>query len=324
MKGFFTQGAALLTTQPVALREVELLLRPIGDIRPLNGSDDWAIGGAGFLVPLDAEATGYTAVDIVNRPWPDDMGDPTSASMLFAAWSTGHFGPFAYPRGLQRACQQSWAWPDAKEVAPRHRGFIRLKTSYCFGAGPDDPVVPPNYDPLSELRLVTNLAASLSSHPAVACYFNSSGETLLSPAGLTNSLAWAERASLPPLGVWSNIRFFNLNGVADGWYLMDTVGMWQLDVPDHEAFLPGNRYDFPKVDNFLRNAALYVLNKDPVIKDGDIMDGPGGVRWQAKTYTDSFTDPPREVLRWFAVDGTRPPTQLLAEKSPTKQSRRDA
>jgi hypothetical protein len=314
MKGFFTQGAALLATRAVDLHEIEPLLRQFGELRTQTRSDDWAIGGAGFLVPINSAPKGHVAVDCVSRPWPDDMGDPKSSPMLFGAWSTGHFGPFAYPRGLERACQQSWRWPDAKAVAPRHRAFIRLKSSYCYGAGPNDPVIPADYDPLSELRFLTSIAAAVASHPAVTCYFNPNGETLLSPSALGESIAWAEKADLPPLDVWSNVRFFNLNGVADGWYLMDTVGMSQLDAADHEAFLPGNRYEFPKVDNFLRNAAHYLMTHGPVIKDGDTMDGPGGIRWQAKTYGNSFTDPPREVLRWFAVDGTQPPPQLLAER----------
>jgi hypothetical protein len=164
------------------------------------------------------------------------------------------------------------------------------------------------------LQELTRLIEALARHPAVVCYFNPNGEIVLPPERFSELLKWSAEANLPPLQVWSNIRFFNLNGTADGWFFMDTVGMWQLDVPDHEVYLPGKRYSFAEVDGFLRNAALYVLTNGPVIKDGDTMDGPGNVRWQGKTFADSFTEPPREVLRWFPVDGTQPPKEFLSSR----------
>jgi Domain of unknown function (DUF4261) len=51
------------------------------------------------------------------------------------------------------------------------------------------------------------------------------------------------------------------------------------------------------VDNFLRNVALYVLNNGEVINDGDTMEGPGGIRWQADRFENGPRDPPRRVLR---------------------------
>src|SRR5690349_13998994 len=122
MKGFFSQGAALLAKDRIEVPELEPLLHPFGELRPLRGTSDWTMGNDGFLVPLIPSANGYLAVDFVERTWPDDMGDPQSSSMLFGAWSLGHFGPFAYPRGLQRAREQAWAWPEAKEVATLHTG----------------------------------------------------------------------------------------------------------------------------------------------------------------------------------------------------------
>ncbi|MDJ0847938.1 MAG: hypothetical protein QNK04_06055 [Myxococcota bacterium] len=38
------------------------------------------------------------------------MGDPQREPLLMGAWSMGHFGPFAYPGGLERAAQQCWGW----------------------------------------------------------------------------------------------------------------------------------------------------------------------------------------------------------------------
>ena len=42
---------------------------------------------------------------------------------------------------------------------------------------------------------------------------------------------------------------------------MDTVGMSQLDAPDHEAIFQVSAYDAAKVDSFLRKASSYVLER---------------------------------------------------------------
>ncbi len=324
MKGLFTQGAMLLLERPIELAELEPLLAPFGTPRAIPGSDQWPLGLATLLLPLappppegangaaGAEGgSGHVAIDVVPHPWPDDMGDPETSPEVFTAWSTGHFGPFAFPQGFERACQQAWVWPEAQAKPPSHQAFIRLRTSYIFGAGPDGNVMPENYDPLLELIRLTQLAQALASHPAVVCYFNPSGESVLPVKSLNEALAWARENKLPPLDVWSNVRFFNLGGIADGWFLMDSVGMWQLDTPDHEVFLPGDQYDFKEVEGFLRNVALFVLSQEHPIEDGDTIDGPGGVHWRAHSHAESFTAPPRRVLRWFAVDGIQPPPELV-------------
>ena len=83
---------------------------------------------------------------------------------------------------------------------------------------------------------------------------------------------------LLPQELWANVRLFNLAG-HDPWVVMDTVGMWQLDVPDHEAAFRSDLYDPSDVALFLRNAADYVLRSGPIINDNDTMDGPGQIRW---------------------------------------------
>jgi hypothetical protein len=75
MKVFFTQCAALIVDRPVDLSELVPLLRSFGEILHLQGSDDWAVGGNGFLVPITNSERAFIAVDVVSRAWPDDMGD---------------------------------------------------------------------------------------------------------------------------------------------------------------------------------------------------------------------------------------------------------
>lgn len=308
MKGLFTQGAALLLTRPLPVGELLPLLAPFGEPRRLESSGKWTLGGETLLCAFGER--GQVAIDVVERPWPDEMGDPEAEPELFGAWSNGHFGPFTFPGGFERAARQAWIWKEAQVEPPAHRAFVRLRTSYVFGAQPGDPVTPENVNPLEELQALTRVALALSRHPAVIAYFNASGETLLPPERLTEALEWAAQEEVPPLDVWSNVRFLTLDGLVDGWFLMDTVGMLQLDVPDHEIFLPGKTYDFREAEGFLRNVALYVMNHGPVFADGDTIDGPGGKNWVARSYDDSFTMPPRPVIRWFA-EGTEAPEALL-------------
>src|SRR6185369_4273960 len=121
--------------------------------------------GPAAVVPFRPEVNGYVAIDVVNQAWPDHMGDPKSDVTLFAAWSMGQFGPFTFPGGLQRAQQQSWGWRDSAEAVSSHRGFIRLRTSYVFGADKDSPILPTPYDPIAELHFLDRLSLSLLPEP---------------------------------------------------------------------------------------------------------------------------------------------------------------
>jgi hypothetical protein len=94
---------------------------------------------------------------------------------------------------------------------------------------------------------------------------------------------------------------------------MDTVGMGQLGMTDHEACFARDRYDPRGFSDFLFHTAAYVLAQGPVIKDGDVITGPGRVDWQARRFAQGKAPPPRAVCRWLPLDGSEPPAELLAE-----------
>lgn len=114
----------------------------------------------------------------------------------------------------------------------------------------------------------------------------------------------------PAQELWCNVRMYNFPA-DDSWLLMDTVGMQQLDLTDHEACFARNHYEPGAVAAFLRNAADYVSDRGPVIRDGDTMDGPGGIRWRGTTVKNAFADPPREVIRWLPLDDAARPALLI-------------
>ncbi len=308
-KGMFTQTVCVLLKQPISCAQLEPALSAFAIRGRQEDSESWAYGGPALTLDFRPEVNGYVVVDTVDQPWPDHMGDAQNEAMLFGAWSMGFFGPFAFPGGLQRAAQQCWGWEAGKKVANRHKGFVRIRSSYVLGGDENAPVMPEAYDAVAELRFVTDVASALLQLPQALCYFNPNGEVLRDRDGLRQSLEFAQSAKLLPLDIWSNVRLFNLEG---DWSLMDTVGNGQLDLPDIEAgFAPG--YDYGEIDRFLRNISWYLLQKGEVIKAGDTMDGPGNVPWQARCPENALTDPPRRVMRWLPLDDADVPAPLLTE-----------
>ena len=312
MKGFFTQSAVVLLDRIPDLAELERCLDglTIAKRTEADGNDSWMGGNPTLILPFRPDVNGYAAVDIVAKPWPDGMGDPKTDHELFGAWSMGWFGPFIYPGTLERAVAQAHDWSDAARVVEQHRAFVRIKTSYAFGAPPDASIMPADYDGLGELRFVTDVARRLLQVSGSVCYFNPNGESVHTAAKLDELLTYHASQDLLPLAVWSNARLFRLED-ADGWSMVDTIGMEQLDVTDHEACFPRGRFDIGEVVSFLRNATSYVQQNGPVIKDGDTMSGPGGMNWQGKSFEVSVAPAPRPVLRWLPCDGAEPPARLL-------------
>jgi hypothetical protein len=306
-KGMFTQCACVLLERAPHLDELEGVLSDFDIRKRLDGKFEWVFRGPALIVAYRPESNGFVSVDIVDRKWPDSMGDPKKETTIFGAWSMGHFGPYAYPGGLERACQQCWAWQAGRDIAPKHNAFIRVRSSYTFGAADDAPIMPSDYESLPELEFVTQIASSLLKLPGALCYFNPNGEILRDREGLDEILSYGRSNDLPPLDAWSNVRMF---GVNSDWSLMDTVGNKQLDIPDVEACFHTESFDLNQIDNFLRNVSLYVLKNGDVIKDGDTMDGPGGIRWQSYHFENGICDPPRRVLRWLPKDKRPVPQEI--------------
>ena len=303
-KGLFTQSAMVLLERSIDVDTLAECLRDFDVVRRVEQSTDIWMGGAGAVVSMRAEVNGNVLLDLVDRPWPDQIGDDREQLELLGAWKMGFFGPFTFPGNLAHAQAMSFAWAEATAVSARHRAFVRIKSSYALGEVGDAPVMPPDYAALPELELVTELARAVLRAPGALAYFNPNGEVLRSKEGLDDELAWHRERQLVPLPVWSNVRLFALT---DKWALMDTIGMEQLDVADQEACYLTGKFQPRDVAAFLRNATNYVLDNGPVIEDGSTMDGPGGLLWTARNVEKSLAPRPRSVLRWIPDDGSRPP-----------------
>ena len=319
-KGLHTQVLVVLLRRPVSLQTIELQLKDFKIAGRAEIAPKWLMGGPScavaprlsVAVPYRPDVNGYAWIDVVSGSWPDKMGHAEVDPEVFAAWGMGYFGPGAWPGCLERACQHSLQWPDGRFLPLQHRAFLRIRCSYLFGADGEAPVMPKDYEPFQELKFVTRIAVALVRLPEVLCLFNPSGECVRDAGGFLDSLSYHESVSLPPLDVWSNVRFFRFTDMKPEWSLMDTVGMIQLDAPDHEAWFESGAYAPGEVGNFLRNASAYVMKHGPVINDGDTMNGPGNANWQAFGVKEGRVVPPRPVVRWFPLDQRKAPAELTA------------
>jgi len=297
-KGFFTQGVSLLTNGQTAIADVKSALQQEGFdiIKEAPAQENWCFGGPSLIIAFRPDVNGYAAVDVVNQPWPDAMGDPKSGSLTFAAWSMGHFGPFAFPGGLARARQHTWAWEPGRTVPEAHCGFVRVRTSYVFGGNEDARVFPEDYDPVAEMTFISRAVMAIFKARGVICYFNPNGEVLRDCASFRELWDACIEQQKMPLPLWMNIRFFKLS---EKFGLMDTVGNGQLEITDVEAIFPTARYDPCDIDYYLRNVTHYLLELDRQMQTGEQIDGPGesNLSWTMEVLDQATAEPPRRILR---------------------------
>jgi hypothetical protein len=322
-RGTFSQGMTLLTNGQTTLRGLEKALQAdsLQITKQVPAQSDWRFGGPTLIVPFRPEVNGYAAVDVVDQPWPDSMGDPKTDAQTFAAWGMGQFGPFTFPGGLARACQHAWAWQAGRAVAEKHRGFIRVRLSYCFGAKEDAPMLPDDYDPWAEMNFLSRVVLALFKASGILCYFNPGGEVLRDEAGFADVWHACQEQQNIPLPLWMNVRFFNVSPELG---LMDTVGNAQLDLQDAEAVFPLRSYAPGDIDYYLRNATHYLMSLDRPLKAGEDIDGPGesNLSWTMETPEQGAVDPPRRVLRLFPKSDTKKVQAALSALSSATSPRR--
>jgi hypothetical protein len=307
-KGFHTQCLCVLLKKPVSLAQ---LLGCLGnyEITAQNESfDNWAICGPACAIPFRPEINGMVIVDIVARPWPDDLGHPETSPKIFGPWALGAFGPAAFPGCMQRAAAYSFQLPEAETFARKHKAFIRARVGYSIGTHGDEPVIPEDCDPVAELRFLTHLIRRVLRLPEALCYFNPSGELMRGAEFIQETLQLAREHDVPPLDLWSNIRCFDLES---GWTMADMVGNYQLDLPDLEAYFPREYYDQEDVTQLLPNVVLHLLG-GAVMNEGDTCDGPGDVNWKVG-FHGSLSDPDRQVMALSPCD-KRPRPQMLHDR----------
>ena len=301
-KGLYTQTVCVLTDGSTTITHIRSAVSEAGFsvLREVPSGERWEFSGPSLVVSHRAEANGTVVIDVIDRPWPDSMGDPKSDPSLFGAWGMGQFGPFTYAGGLQRAAQHSWSWKQGREVALKHQGVVRLRMTYAGGLPAHAPLIPTDCDPLAELTFLTRIVIALGSIPGALCYFNPNGEVLRDFAGLKSVSQACLQEQKQPILLWSNARLFQLGS---GFGFMDTVGNEQLDVSDIEVAYPTAEYQPADIDYYMRNVTHYLLDCGRQLKSGEAIDGPGerGLSWRIHMPESPLVSPPRRVLRLFPV-----------------------
>jgi hypothetical protein len=120
----------------------------------------------------------------------------------------------------------------------------------------------------------------------------------------------SKQKNLPPFEAITGFRYYK---VSEGWALADTVGMGQLDLPDHQISCPMERFDLNELGSFPLNTALYMLRTGAKFETGHTADGPGGQPWRVEVRESAFAPPPRKVLHWQEGDGDPEPEILLPQ-----------
>ncbi len=295
-KGLFSQTMVILFKDTPQLDELEVLLKDYEVVNRSQGAEEWAFGGPTLTVAFRPEVNGYAAIDVVDKPWPDSMGDPEKEQMLFGAWAMGHFGPFSYPGCLERAQEQAWHLDNVDRWVDDHKAFVRIRLSYVFGSDEDAKVQPDDCSPINELYFVTKISGLMLEHEKALCFFNPNGEVLQPPDSFNKALIHHLAEDIPPYDLWSNIRLFNIDEV---WCLMDSVGNWQLDMADHEVAFSPKEIDPEIIAHFIRNVSYYIQLNGSVIEDGHTMDDNEGRTWKATIHEDGHVAPPRRVFLWL-------------------------
>ncbi len=323
MKGLFTQGVAVLFSESPSLAQLRALLDDYEIIseNPL-GTSQWQMESASFRIACLPEVNGVCLMDIVSRSWPDHLGNSEREPALHAAWALGHFGPFAATGSLARAIEHAHRWEHAAQLAPQHSSFVRMRISYSLGsANEGTPLLPPDYDPLPELEWLIALARHVTRHPRAVAYFNPNGEVLLAPDGLQKVLDDAAHSEAPPLDAMINVRLAHL----EGWQLVDTIGLAQLDFLDQEIVCPDQVSSSEELSAFLYDAAYHMVTTEtPIVTDNSSV-GPGGTEWVAEARVSSLREPARTIMHWTETEGPYEPEHfVMAAVEPYDQAGADA
>lgn len=102
IKGFSTASVCVLFERTVAFEQLDGALTGFEIVKRIPPEvTNPVVGGPKPIIAFRPDINGYVAVDTVDKPWPDHIGDPKTPAMLFGAWATGHLGPFTFPKGLK-------------------------------------------------------------------------------------------------------------------------------------------------------------------------------------------------------------------------------
>jgi hypothetical protein len=167
---------------------------------------------------------------------------------------------------------QSWSWPDAEQEVPgcSHRILITEVVASGFEAKPR----------VESFQRVLRLLAGETGPAAIRWLHNSHWR---SPD---------ELEAAHPLAGPVNMRFFLVSN-DEGAFVVDSLGMYQLGLPDVQVHF--RDIDPNVLVELAFNVAAYLYEHGPVIQSKAQLNGPEGLKFTA-TWEDSLLPPLRTVI----------------------------
>ena len=177
----------------------------------------------------------------------------------------------------ETALQQSWDFPDLKDVLFQGRHFLSTFELLARALAFED-----------RLRLFHALTSALVELTDPIALYSGAADAFFEPR------RWLEvqREGYTYYGFF-NVRFFKINN-GDDEFLMDTRGLGIFGVPDLQCHFRG--LDPDEVSGLLYNTGVYLMREGDVIDDGDTIGGTTeDSRWRCH-HEDSLIDPKRVVI----------------------------
>lgn len=310
---FFSQCIAVLCSEAPGLAELRLILEREGyTIKADEDTSEWPeMQGEGLTLATNFENGATCCVDICDFPWPDDMGVTGDPTLVTGAHMMGAFGPFAHPGAFERALQAP-GYQSAPSSTREHRAFVRFRVSNLIPASEESAEArfasAENANPAWEIAYLLRVAASLREMPVALAYFNPSSELLLSMEGMSGILGFAFEHKTYPVEAVCRVRGCKVD---EEWSLVDSIGMEQLGLRDHEFTWAGAEVSRQEQVEFLINLQHYQIDHSAPMTSGHTTDGPHDKLWRAEERENACMMPPRRVLHW-TIDGDLPEPAPLA------------
>lgn len=182
---------------------------------------------------------------------------------------------------LAASAAQTWWWEEGRQILERCRFAV--------------VVVDQNAAQLPHrirLQLFQRIVVGvLEAYPALAIHWRRS-QHLVSPQELIET-ALADDYSNPLPGA-VNVRFFRIDKPGGEEWLMDTLGLAALGLPDLQCHFRGLEPN--DVSRVLYTTACYLYDHGPVIKNGDTVAGPREYDSWICQLEEAIAEPPRPVL----------------------------
>jgi hypothetical protein len=305
----FVETMVLLLRSVPTIQEIKTVLGEftINRVRK-EGIDTWEHCGPAIFLEYREECFGQYVIDIVDRPWPDELDYDKPDTTLHKAWREGCFGINTCPGALERAIEHAWVWPEGREAVKEAKAFLRVRTTFVLDRDEefeDDEWIPCDYYAAEELMEIHSVILALFKLPQVICYFNPQGEVLREEKSFDEADELYYDNELPALELWCNVRLFRFN---DQWTMMDTVGNSQIGTPDIEAIFFSEAYSPADIEQLLRVATMYFLENADFNEES--IEDENGTSWKLTIHLDSVCDPPRQVVRLIPDDGRALPEGL--------------